>query len=497
MNLDLDSVPMKWPCGPLEIHLQSKAQPLKPQTKETLETWAKPQALEILKESPVKCLIVPWAAGETQDLEHQQVLRSLVDAGRKLGIEFVGSITGKADRARAVAAARQAGLAAVLSDEPSSPPAELPVLVMMPRSKVDWSFPGPGLDCTENTWPGVALETTKEGEQVIAGPTGVPWVNSNGWFALLGRALTQGKILWLDYDPPVSSDLAHPANYILAVADARAYGAQWVISLDAKIRAALLKRNPETMCRWEDIAAAEAFFQAHKAWSLFAPHGVLAVVSDFRGDHAFLSGEVLNLLSRRYVQFRIFDKARAGSIPFEGLKAILWLDPDAPGAALQSKLLAFVRQGGILITSGFGAISEGQLVQDEFSDRYEMRRLGKGRLAKAKKAFDDPYQMAVDTHLILSRRNDLVRVFNTGMTNCYCSSDPKRGTGLVQVLNYSSNPAEFVSVWVRTHCASARLWTLETKTPAVAKGTPAAGGMEFHLPRLSTYAAIEFDRWSS
>src|SRR5581483_12272436 len=160
------------------------------------------------------------------------------------------------------------------------------------------------------------------------------------WFALLGRALTRDKILWLDYNPPVSSDLAHPANYILAVADARAYGAQWVISLDDKIRAALLKRNPETMCRWEDIAAAEAFFQAHKAWSVFAPHGVLAVVSDFRGDHAYLSEEVLNLFSRRYVQFRIFDKARAGSFPFEGLKAILWLDPDAPGAALQSKLLA-------------------------------------------------------------------------------------------------------------------------------------------------------------
>ncbi len=497
MNLDLSCVPMMWPCGPLEIAVRSKAQALKPELREILEAWAEPSALEILKGTPVDCLIVPWAAGETEDAQQQLKLGPLLEAGPKVGIRFVGSITGKSDTGKAVAAARRAGLTAVLSDEPSSLPAELPVIAQTARSKAVWNSNGPILDFTENTWPGVGLETTKEGDQVIAGPTGVPWVNSNGWFALLGPALSRGKTLWLEYDPPASSDLAHPASYVLAVADSRAYGCQWVISLDDKMRAAMSKRTPETRRLWESISAAEAFFQARKEWASFEPRGVLAVVSDFRGAHAYLSGEVLNLLSRRYVQYRIFEKQRAGSYSFEGLKAILWLDPDAPGAALESKLLAFVRQGGILITSALGAISEGQPTQGDFSDRYDLRLLGKGRLARAKKAFDDPYQVAVDTHLMLSRRNDLVRVFNTGMTNCYCSSDPKRGTGLVQILNYSSSPAQFVSIWVRTHSPTGRLWTLDARIPVAAKGIPAAGGMEFHLPQLATYAAIEFERWSA
>ena len=58
----------------------------------------------------------------------------------------------------------------------------------------------------------------------VAGPTGVPWVNSNAWFSLLAGRMAPGKTVWLDFDPPEESTLAHPANYPLAVADSEAYG---------------------------------------------------------------------------------------------------------------------------------------------------------------------------------------------------------------------------------------------------------------------------------
>ena len=43
---------------------------------------------------------------------------------------------------------------------------------------------------------------------------------------------------------------------------------------------------------------------------------------------------------------------------------------------------------------------------------YKMYNVGKGQIAVAEEGFQDPYQVAVDTHLLVSRRNDLVRLYN-------------------------------------------------------------------------------------
>ena len=207
---------------------------------------------------------------------------------------------------------------------------ELPAIRQFPRDKAAWETASTIFSATENVWPGLNLQTMN-GDTALAGPTGIPWVNSNAWFSLLARELAPGKTLWLDFDPPASSNLLHPAAYALAVADSHAYGSRWIISLDDELRAALLKGNVQAKGVWEKLCEAAAFFEEHKEWQAFKSQGILAIVSDFRGDNAYLSGEVLNLLNRRQVQFRIIERAK--SLPaLEGLKAILWLDHEAPGA---------------------------------------------------------------------------------------------------------------------------------------------------------------------
>ena len=58
------------------------------------------------------------------------------------------------------------------------------------------------------------------------------------------------------------------------------------------------------------LCEALAFFESHKEWQAFQPEGTLAVFSDFRGENAYLSGEVLNLLNRRQVQLQIVERSR-------------------------------------------------------------------------------------------------------------------------------------------------------------------------------------------
>jgi hypothetical protein len=492
MNLDSTWVPMKWPCGPLEIARRNKSQGINADLKEMVEACGQPFALELLKGTPINCLIVDWANGGPEDSAQQQALKPLLEAGGRLGISFVGKVALKEGSGAAVAAARAAGLSAVMLRDTSGQSFDLPAILQFPRDKVAWERASTIFSSRENVWPGLSLETMK-GDTAIAGPTGIPWVNSNGWFSLLARELAPGKTLWLDFDPPDSSNVLHPASYALAIADSQTYGSRWIIFLDDKLRAALAKGRSQAKGVWEKLCQAVAFFESHREWEVFKSQGILAVISDFRGENAYLSGEVLNLLNRHQVQFQILERSRSLPAPTKDLKAILWLDKEAPSAEQHSQLLAFARQGGLVIASAYWGPPEVKPTKKDPSLQYKMYNLGKGQIAVAGEGFQDPYQVAVDTHLLVSRRNDLVRLYNPALTNCHSSIDPGHRKRLVQVLNYSSQSADFVTLWVNARVGSARLWRPGRRDALTLRGVAAAPGTDFRLPPLSVYCALEFE----
>ena len=201
----------------------------------------------------------------------------------------------------------------------------------------------------------------------------------------------------------------------------------------------------------------------------------------------------MNLLNRRGVQFQVLDRSRPLPALTKGLKALLWLDKEAPSAEQHSQLLAFVRQGGLVIAGAYWGLPEVKPIQKDPSLQYKMYNLGKGQIAVAQEGFQDPYQVSVDTHLLVSRRNDLVRLYNPEATNCHASSDPGHRKRLVQVLNYSSKPADFVTLWVNARVGSTRLWRPGTKDALTLQGVAAGSGTDFQLPQLSVYCALEFE----
>ena len=107
--------------------------------------------------------------------------------------------------------------------------------------------------------------------------------------------------------------------------------------------------------------------------------------------------------------------------------------------------------------------------------------------------FQDPYQVALDTQLLVSRRNDLARLYNPATTNCHCSYDPVHSKRLVQILNYSTAPAAFVTLWVNTPAHAARFWNSGIKQPETVKGMAAAPGTDFGLPTITVSCALEIE----
>ena len=443
------------------------------------EDWRDPSLLDLLKDTPINCLVVAWG--------NESPPAAVLEKGRRLGLRFVGLIEGASDRAAALQSAQTAGLDAVALDNPAE--SKLPAIAWAEKSKLPWSSGAAAFAATDAVWPGIPSGTGERG-----GPTAVPWVDANGWFLQLARTLAHGKPVWLGTAPPPSESV-RASRYLLAIADACAYGGRWVITLHDKLRASLAVRNQAALEQWKTITSAVRFFEAHREWNGLAPYANLAVLSDFSGANEFASQELLNLLARRGVPYRIVEKSRAHATEWNGIKGILCLDEQPPAEDLKKKLLSFVESGGTLIVQAKWPAPAGLGAASDALRRWNLYAIGKGRLAIAKDESQDPYVVATDAQILLSHRNDVVRYFNFGTLNGYYTSSAGGRRAVLHVVNYTtrtwSNP---VSITLLRRYEAARLWRFDANSPAPLELAPAEmTGVEIHLPPFGVYAAIELE----
>ena len=339
-------------------------------------------------------------------------------------------------------------------------------------------------------WPGIRI-SPGNGAALSSGPTGVPWVDSNGWIARLAARQHPGAAIWIDAPPKGPRLFAR--SYQTAIADAAARGGQWILALDDELAAGIAARRPAAIDIWKEIGAATNFFAAHRAWAGYQPEAVIGVVSDFSGDN-----EILNLLDRSNEQYRIILKNGAAAASFRGLRAVLYPDAAAPSPALRRDILAFVENGGLLIASPeWGAAGRPALGVDH--PRFILRTLGKGRVAIAREAMDDAYLVANDAVVLVSHRHDLVRFWNGGAVGSYLTMSPDRRHALLQMLFYSERggnlqrgaQGDAITVQVAGRFRAAKLWTLDQSAPRDVEMAPVRDGTELHLPDVSGYNAVE------
>ena len=127
-----------------------------------------------------------------------------------------------------------------------------------------------------------------------------------------------------------------------------------------------------------------------------------------------------------------------------------------------------------------------------FEGSYDYFTHGEGRLAIARKLWMDPYQVTSDAHLLMSRRNDVIRLWNAGSTNARYTRGPS-GAGLVQIVNYATRAfGHPVSLYVAHPYKSAKLVGLSGQAPETLSVEPRGEGVEVNLPPFPVYAAIEF-----
>jgi hypothetical protein len=372
---------------------------------------------------------------------------------------------------------------------------------------VDPEAPPKGIAIIKGEWPGVKMVRGGAAD-ASGGPTGIPWVDSNGWSVRRAAALDPETSVWVDA-PPERNARISADSYLTAIADSAAHGGRWILSLDSQLAAGLAGQRPEALAAWKRVTAAAAFFAARKLWAGYSPVGVVGVVSDFAGKNEFFSGELLNLLGRAGQHYLVLPKwgkspgvpnelalappDRAGTLPHESLRAVIYADAEPPHTVLRKQILAFVNAGGLLIAAPQWGDVPGTPVKPDENPRYSMRTLGRGRIAQANADPDDPYLWANDSVTLVSHRYDLVRFWNGGATASFYAMAPDRKRALVHLLFYSNRGPDSASVRIAGRYRAVRASTVDQPAVPNVEMEPQKDAVEVRLPQVSQYVALELE----
>ena len=342
----------------------------------------------------------------------------------------------------------------------------------------------------QGDWPGTKMGAPGDNDRMAAGPTGEPWIDSNGWKVKLAEALHPGRAIWVEAAP--AAPRLYPESYVIGVADAAAQGGCWVISLDDQLAAGIAARNAAAVGVWKRIAKTAGFF-ADWRWPEMKPAALIGVISDFTGDNEYLSQEVLNLLARSNQQVRVLSVHKVTAAELAGLKAVIYADEAAPGVELRKVVTDFVEQGGALVAGTKWGDDDDAEAGGEPHPRYDVRVRGKGRVAIARKPIDDPYLLAQDTIVLVSHRYDLLRLWNGGAVRANLSGAADGKRGLLQLVFYANARAGEATVRVSGAWRTAKLFTLDGPEGRDVPLVPEKGAAEVHLPAVAQYAAVQLD----
>jgi len=346
----------------------------------------------------------------------------------------------------------------------------------------------PGVSILKGEWPGVRMSRGRS--DPTAGPTGVPWVDTNGWRARLSSVMNPQAAVWIDAAPKDNTRLT-PEAYGIALADSAAYGGRWIIALDTQFAAGIKDQKPDALTAWKNITTAAGFFATRTAGADFVPQAVVGVISDFTGRNEFFTREVVNLLGRAGQQYRIILKDRISETSFQSLRAVIYADATEPAPALRKQILGFVQSGGMLITGPKWGELAGTPAKVEEHPRFATRTLGKGKIAVANSNPDDPYMLANDSVILISHRHDLVRLWNAGAYGSYFVASPDRKRAVVHLVFYSNRGPDAAAVRVAGPYRTAKISTVEQPEPRAVEFELHKDAIEIHLPPVSQYVAVD------
>ncbi|MBI3697656.1 MAG: hypothetical protein HY238_22835 [Acidobacteria bacterium] len=383
-----------------------------------------PKNLELLKDTPINCLLLER---EQWPLAEQAAQRGLVT----LGVIRPGG--DPREQARQAIAAHLSGI--VLEGDFPAPVAEsvrdtlagskVPVIEMLPRRSIRLREAKEIAATYQGVWPGIQVQ---ENGATRAGPTGSPWFNTNAGFLLFARAATDAPI-WVANLPPPQRVLP-VESYLHSICDAAVLGARWVVALDDDFRGRLLAREEAALQSWRRMALYLRYFEEHPAWRGLLTRGELAVVQD-ADSGALVSGGILDMITVKHIPLRVVPRSKLSLDALRDSTMVLNLEAELLAPAQKQVLGQFTGAGNTMLTSP-PEMKPPNLHGDEITlDEKEV-----GRIEDLWKGMN----RAID------RVHPGVRLYNVSSMLSSLLDDRNGERLVLHLLNYSGYPIENVAL---------------------------------------------------
>ncbi len=430
--------------------------------------WTDAASLELLRDSPVNCLLLAQpspelaAAASARGLVTLAVLApggaSAAAARRALDTKVTGLVL-DGDFPDAVAAAiREAAGAA-------------PVVELSARSRMPLGSSAPILGTYQGVWPGISLQDDGAHK---AGPTGSTWIDTNTGFIRAARAWGDAA-LWIGNLPPAGT-VVTTTRYLQAIADAAASGARWVLALDTDFVARLHRRDAESLASWRSINETLRYFESHPEWRSMREYGHLAVVQD-PAKGGLLSGGILDMIAVKHTPVRPIPRQRLSPGALAGATMAVNVDPDSLSPEEKDVLRNFTHAGNTVLTGPPG---------------WQDQRTDAGSITLTKAELDRLNDIWRDVNSMIGRHNLDVRLFNVASMLSNALAPPDGKSIVLHLVNYSDFPVEDVTVQFSGDFHHATLLTPDGK-PKPLEIFTAEGGHGVNIDKIAICATIKLE----
>ena len=322
----------------------------------------------------------------------------------------------------------------------------------------------------------------QEGVFEVSSPTAQPWIDSNTALVALDRAFRPTQVplisfLW-DLSDPVERERGPSVDdYLLAVAEAGALHADLIMDLDLSLQQSLTQRDTEESTPWNRVKRYLKFCSQQAGRSEVPSANVGVFTDDFETSY-----EVLNLLARRNIPFRVLGRNDLTSDGLKGMDLVVVLARPDPGGA--RRLADFVAAGGTAVLVNEPEVLPRQSGKPgRTAERAVSYTLGRGTAIELNQAVVDPETFAQDVRRLLSPDKTLLSLWN-GLTTLATPYQYEGSSDItLELVNYAEDPLQ-VQVRFKGTFSAVRYENPENVRCGYLTPTHTEGFTEFVVPWL-------------
>lgn len=342
---------------------------------------------------------------------------------------------------------------------------------------------------TRGLWPGIRRPGQQRtwANDLFASASLEPWIDSNLYLTPLERALTSkpSPVIAYQAGPEAGLTAERPAPFEsleIALLEARMQGANFILSIDPRYRAALLQEDAKALAAWDSLGRTAVWLRQNSSqFGLVAPPTITLLV-----EPGAATAELANLLYRRNGSPTL---AQAAAPPPPDPRGILLLVA-ASLKVVPESVWRHAEAGSTVAIDNPALIKPAWKRVKEEPDR-EFYSAAKGNVIVYRKRISEPSEFALDMIDVVGHRLRTARLWNALSAVAFATAGPATNEMLLHIINYGSVQEEEVQARIHGHFKSATLLRPEAP-PSPLKAGPRGLATEVFLPNLKRAAVIRF-----